>query len=248
VARWTDQTGSFENLLAALGPTIPQNVSASMREWVTQHERITLRRRTSVLIFPTATARDAALSDGIAGRPIGERAILMNPHAPTGQVASSISYSQPPPPTLKVSETGQISIARNTPDLLTEPLLERWAERDGESWKLTAASIAAATKRNQRIEDLLRDLDQRLTQDMPPILRLALKNWANPQTTADLGRLTVLRLPDAETTDALLASKRFALLFAGRAGERILLVERAHLAKLRELLDWNGITIVEIDE
>jgi len=248
VARWTDRSGTLDSLLAALGPSVPQNVAATMREWVTQHERITMRRRANLLKYPTSAARDAALSNGVSGRPIGELFVLLDTAILPQRITTSINYLDPPPATLKVDETGQIDVVRGKPDLLTEPLLDRWAERVGDHWKLTAASVGAAAQRGYRIDDFSREFDQRLTRAIPPVLTVALRAWAGAPAQTELGRISILRLADPNVAQALLASKRFSPLIRGQAGDHILLIERANLTKIRELLQWAGITAAEIDE
>jgi hypothetical protein len=248
VVRWIDRSGTLDSLFAALGPTMPQNVTATLREWATQHERITMRRRASILNYPTAAARDAALSNGIAGRPIGDRYVLLDSADTSIRLTTIIDYLGPPPATLTIEEQGQIQLVRGQPDLLTEPLLDRWAERVGDQWKLTAVSVGEATKRGHRIDDFLRELDQRLIRVVPPVLKLAMRSWAGDPPQVALGRISILRLADPDVANALISSRRFLPLIRGQAGDRLLLIERANLPKIRELLQWAGITAEVIDE
>jgi hypothetical protein len=227
---------------------MPQNVTATLREWATQHERITMRRRASILNYPTTAARDAALSNGVAGRPIGDRYVLLDTADTSIRLTTIIDYLGPPPATLKIEEQGQIELVRGQPDLLTEPLLDRWAERVDDHWKLTAVSVSEATRRGHRIDDFLRELDQRLIRVVPPVLKIAMRAWAGDPAHAAVGRISILRLADPDVANALTSSKRFSQLIHGQAGDRILLIKQANLPKIRELLQWAGITAEEIDE
>lgn len=248
IARWIDRSGTLESLFSALGANVPQNVTATLREWATQHERITMRRRANILSYPSSAARDTAIQDGVAGRPIGDRYLLLDPGSMPEHPATQINYLDAPPLTLKIDEYGVVELARGHPDLLTEPLLDRWAERSGDHWKLTAASVSAATRRGDRVDDFLRELDQRLTRNMPPVMAVVLRAWAGAPAQAELGRISMVRLADANVVTALLASKRFAPLILGQAGEHILLIDKANLENMRELLSWAGISATEIDQ
>jgi hypothetical protein len=146
VARWLNQGETVDGLLTLLGEGIPQNVITSIRDWSGQFERITLRRKVSLLEYPDQGARDKALATGVAGRPMGDRFVLMDTHGvPPNQVQMQIDYQLPPPSVLKITDEGQVSLHYGALDLLGRVLMERWAESEtANTWKLTAASVAAA--------------------------------------------------------------------------------------------------------
>ncbi len=52
-------------------------MAATISEWAGRREQIKLHQRAWLLEFANAAARQRALSDGLAGAPVGERFVLL---------------------------------------------------------------------------------------------------------------------------------------------------------------------------
>lgn len=235
----------LDGLSAGSGMPLPQNVTASMREWAGLRERLTLRRRAALIEYPTQLDRNAALSAGIRGRPIGDRLVLLD-HGPLPTLRDKytiLDYTLPPPRTLAVTEDGVVMLARGTPDLLAPHLLDRWAERTSPvSWRFTAARMRAAAGRGGAgVAGLIDQLDARLVNRLPALLPFTLRAWAGERTPAELGSVTTLQLADSALADALIDSATFAPLLGARLGPTTILVTRDNMEALRQLLSEIGI-------
>jgi Helicase conserved C-terminal domain len=249
VYRALERGVSVDIMLAELasgsGMPLPQNVAASAREWAGLRDRMTLRRRASLIEYPTAEARDAALSAGVLGRPIGARLVLLDPGAPprAGAGLTILDYTLPPPRALSVTDDGVVQVTRGATDLLAPHLLNRWAERDGDGrWRFTAASVRAAAGRGGAgVAGLIDQLSARLTHPIPDLLPFTLRAWAGERTPAQLGEVVTLQLENPDLAEALGESHRFAPLLARRLGRTTFLVRASDVGALRALLAEIGI-------
>ncbi len=249
VARWLNQGETIESLLTLLGAATPQNVVTTIREWSSQFERITLRRKITLLEYASTPARDAALGSSTIGKPLGERFILLDPHSFAPKVSATIDYAQPTPLALKASTDGLVSIARDTLDLVGRAILDRWGEARNRGWQLTAASIAAATQQGYRVEELIHTLEQRIiTRTTPMLLKITLRSWGGNPPNIALGQVILLRFPDSETADAIADGKQFEGLVHERVGPVSFLIAKADVARLTQALAAIGITASPFDQ
>jgi hypothetical protein len=240
------ETGtSAEQLLQVLregaGATLPQNVQATLREWAAQRERIVLRRNVSLLEIPGELR--PALESRLVGTPLGDRFVLLSdsnlalPHI-------HLDYARPLPPCLAATEDGRVTLAKPTPDLLIQAQLDRWAERvDDTTWRLTAASLAAAAKAGGTIASLLALLRERLTHPIPALLEVALRAWAGKAPAVALATVAVLRCSQPDVFAALAGSALLAPFLRGTLAPDVLLVDAARLDELRERLAWAGLGV-----
>jgi hypothetical protein len=236
-------------LAAGAGSPLPQNVVASIREWASQRDRLTLRRAARLLELPDTAARDALLAGGVAGTPMGDRFVLLGGRTTAGLPRhDSVDYSRPLAACLAVTEAGRVHMARPARDLVVRAVLDRWAEpQGGDAWQLTAESIALGSGRASA-NALLVFLEQRLTHAIPPLLAFVLRAWAGERTAARLGRVTVVQFDDPDLAAAVASSQRFEPYVRGQLGTRTLLVDRGMLAGLRQVLSWATFTVDDLDE
>ena len=238
----------LNSLVTGAGVDLPQNVAATLRDWAAQRDKYTLYRYARLLELPTQAARDAILSNGIQGTPVGERYILVREDNSITRKSIKIDYNLPLPPALKVTEDGHVTIVRQSTDVLLKPMLDRWAEPQADgSWQFTPASVASVTKRGGA-STLIHMLDERLTHDIPPVLAVSLRAWAGERIKTSIGRISVLQFEDAQVTEALRNSSRLATYIVGSIGATTLLIKQSNLKKLRTLLAEIGLDAQEIDE
>ncbi|HEU5104097.1 MAG TPA: helicase-associated domain-containing protein, partial [Roseiflexaceae bacterium] len=239
----------LERLQAGAATELPQNVLATIREWAGQREKITLRRATSLLEFADPAARQAALDSGLAGRPVGERFVLLTETKAKYPANAHVDYTRPLPASLVALEDGRIKQVAPAVDLLLQPRLERWAERAEEgSWRLTQSSVAAAIKAKLPIEELFELLRARLTRPMPPLLGVALRAWAGDRPRVELATITVLRCTRPVVFSAIANSPAFKAYLRGTLAPDLLLVDERYLEPLKEQLAWAGLDLADVLE
>jgi hypothetical protein len=247
--RGTTLEAMLEGLQSGAGSPLPQNVAASVREWAAQRDRLTLRRTARLLELPDTAARDALLSAGISGRPLGDRFVLLTSRAAAGLPQhATVDYGRALAPCLTVTEHGRVEIARPARDLVVRAMLDRWAEPQGaDAWQLTAESVALGSGRASA-NALLTFLEQRLTHAIPPLRAFMLRSWAGEQVAARLGRVTVLQFDAPDLAAAVASSEMFAPYVRGQLGTRTLLVDRGALEQLRRLLGGAKFAVAELDD
>jgi hypothetical protein len=237
-----------ERMRAGASAELPQNVFATIREWASQRERITLRRAASLLEFPDAAARQAALEAGLAGTAVAERFVLLaDPWRAANPLATRVDYARPPPASLVALEDGRIKQIGQAADLLLQPRLDLWAERiDQGAWKLTEASVAAAIKARMPIDELFELLRARLTRPLPPMLGVALRAWAGDRPRAELAQVTVLRCARPVVFNAISSSPAFKPYLRGTLAPDLLLVDQRYVEMLKEQLAWAGLDLANV--
>ena len=212
-------------------------------------EQVVLQHRSHLLEFASQAARQDAQKVGVEGRPVGERFLLITPSTWTqyqrpkkpGSIGL-IDYDSPLPQNLCVSETGVITLTEEASDLLIEALLDLWAERRQEGqWQLTRASVSAHVKAGTKINELIVLLTKRCTRRVPPLLELALRNWAGRAKAVELERLAVLHCKNSSVLDAILDSERLRPYLRGRLGEDMLLFDSEQVEEVQEILHWAGL-------
>lgn len=120
----------------------------------------------------------------------------------------------------------------------------QWAERiNPQQWRLTAASVAAAIRAGARLTELTAVLTARLHGAIPPLLGVALRNWAGRPVTVEVVGVTVLRCEQPETLAAIKASKVLKPYIRGELAPDTLLVDTEQVAEFRAHLAWAGLKI-----
>jgi hypothetical protein len=240
--------GLLDGLRAGSATDLPQNVVVELTEWAGLRERMTCYRRASLLEFDNEKARQRAMRDGpfgkkgLKGTLIGERFLLLTDptqysHPPQG--ITRLNYGMALPKCLTASEDGLLQLKSKTRDLLIEAQLTPWVEPTPEGhWRLTANSVRAAIAAKRKPDQLLRLLNERLMAEMPRLLALALRSWAEGGRKVELSQITVLHSYDTLVFEALSGSARFRPFFKGVLYPDIFLVDSTQLEALRQELAW----------
>ncbi len=254
VYRGLESGTSLDDLLSGLqngtAVPLPQNVVVELQGWAALREQIQLRRRARLLEYPDERARQAALAQGLAGTPVGDRFVLLDGSARLpGEIKARLDYGGPLPKCLSVAEDGTLTIAKPARDLLIEAQLDRWAERIAErTWRLTAASVASAVKAGTSIRTLFRQLEERLTRPVPPLLGVAMRAWAGDVHRVELATVTVLRCRLPAVFEAIARSEQLRPYIRGTLAPDLLLVDTQSIDALRERLAWAGIAAADVIE
>ena len=77
----------------------------------------------------------------------------------------------------------------------------------------------------------------------PPLLGVALRNWAGRPVAVEVAGVTVLRCQHAETLAAIKASKTLRRYIRGELAPDVLLIDTAQVAEFEAHLVWAGLKI-----
>jgi hypothetical protein len=244
----------LEELSRGSGRPVPQNVQAEVMDWAARGEQVALHAGIQLLEFADEAARDAALS-GRAGRPIGDRFLLLAPGGDGDADADAegdaglaqaavLDYAAPPQRCLVLAEDGGVELLP-TADLLVEAQLQRLAERvGGRRYRLSAARVAQAA-RALGAEEPLSFLTARALDGVPPLLRLAVRGMTGAQRALSLGTAVVLQCPDPEAARALLESVVLRPYLRGQLAPDVLVLDPdpEAVARVRGLLEGLGVPL-----
>jgi hypothetical protein len=86
-------------------------------------------------------------------------------------------------------------------------------------------------------------LTTRLRHAIPPLLDVALRNWAERPTTVEIASVAVLRCHIPETIAAIKKSQLLKPYILGELAPDTLLVDTRQLEALQAHLAWAGLTI-----
>jgi len=248
VYRGLERGGSLDDFLAALQTgtkvPVPQNVEIDLQQWGKLREQITLRRDTQMIEFADFQSMQTAMNQGLSGKILGDRFLLIEPNTPAidAWIKQTIRYDQPFDRCLKITETGEVTQTKSVKDLLLDTQLQRWMEkRSSKSWALTQASVSKAAQSGHKASDILDFLDARRTDELPPLLRVALTAWAGRPPTLEMADVVVLRCTNADVFNAIAQSERLRSRFVTQLSPDLLLVDRSQLKQLKQDLEWLGI-------
>ena len=252
VYRGLECGGSLEEFLTALRTgakvPVPQNVEIDLQQWGGLREQITLRRETQMIEFADYQAMQTAMNQGVKGKILGDRFLLIDKVTPAIEslIKQKIRYDQPLVRCLKIGETGEVTQTKSVHDLLLETQLQQWMEKGAnKTWALTQASVAKAAKAGNKASDILDFLEARRTDELPPLLKVALTAWAGRPPTLEMAEVIVLRCTNWEVFDAIARSEFLRSRFVARLSPDLLLVDRSQLKKLKQDLEWLGIQPLE---
>ena len=252
VYRGLECGGSLEEFLTALRTgakvPVPQNVEIDLQQWGGLREQITLRRETQMIEFADYQAMQTAMNQGVKGKILGDRFLLIDKVTPEIEslIKQKIRYDQPLVRCLKIGETGEVTQTKSVHDLLLETQLQQWMEKGAnKTWALTQASVAKAAKAGNKASDILDFLEARRTDELPPLLKVALTAWAGRPPTLEMAEVIVLRCTNWEVFDAIARSEFLRSRFVARLSPDLLLVDRSQLRKLKQDLEWLGIQPLE---
>ena len=237
----------IDRLQAGSQADLPQNVLVELSEWASLRERLILHRSSRLLEYPSAKALQAGLAQGVTGRVVVERFLVLDEQSvPHISAQTIIDYAGPPLKNLSVTEMGTIHLKPGSHDLLTPAQLSQWAIQLSETeWQLTSASVSQALQSGQKINDFLSFLQNRLSHSLPQLLNIALRSWAGEPFSAELKSVIILRCPRDEIFKALIHSPMIIPTLRGFIRPDLIFVKAQGLDSLRQQLNWLGWKISE---
>jgi hypothetical protein len=245
----TTLAGVLDGLQAGFHNVLPQNVMVELREWAALRERITLHFKTSLLEFPTARDLQEAIAQGLAGKPVGERFLLLEKDGAdqaqaVGQAVTRINYAQSLPKHVTIGENGKIYVRHSSHDVIIHAQLDQWAVRRSDfEWQLSADSISAQVRLGRKITELLGLLKERSTAPLPSLLEIALRSWAGEKHQVELDAVIVLHCPQEQLFQAILTSQMMRPFLKGYLPPNLLFIDKEQVEAFRAQLDWLGCAV-----
>lgn len=183
--------------------SLPANVAQSLADW---------SRKRDALVVRGGVAVGANLPEGqdvLRGRAVGKRFVLASARA-AGKEAQAVriaAESAVPPRNWMINEYGVVS-PEEPMSLIGGARMRRFAVSSGNSWRITRESVRAARELGITSDQILAWLEAHLSQELPPVLAAAIRNWAGARAKSFLGDVVLLQVDDPKAFDALRRSAR----------------------------------------
>jgi len=246
----TELDSLIQQLQLGAGKVLPQNVLIELQEWGRLREQIALHYIANLLEFTTTTERDNALQQGLPGKAIGERFVMVKPTRTMQQwVNHTVDYQKPMPRCLSINEGGLIKIKRDYHDLLLDAQISKWAEaKTNRIWHITEHSVKKAISAKGEINELFNLLDERLLiRKLPAFLDVALQNWGKKKKAViSVTNITVIRCTDPDLYRAITYSRKLKPYIKGTLGTDLLLIDNDNLTEVTKVLAWAGLDITDM--
>lgn len=232
---------------------LPPGVARTLSDWAGRRERLAVRLNASVIEFPDAAPRDAALSTGkVKGTAIGERFILTDQKEQSLKsklpLGGAISYEPQPPRSLMVNDDGTVLIAPAQHDLLIAGELSAYAEPGSTPsfWRITRASVSAARDRGWTADEIINRISRRSALAPPQFLQYAIQAWCGNKTAPGPTAMTappLLQTSNPEVAEAICQCSFLRPHLLARIGPCAVLVKHESVKSLGKLLTEYGFTV-----
>jgi hypothetical protein len=215
---------------------LPANVDRMLSEWAGKRESMVLRTKVGLALGPAET--------GVRARALNTGAYLLP--SMEAQAAKEfagwivLDHEDKLERTWSADELGGVTICRA--DSVSVLRLSRIAERTEAGWQITRQSIDRARAGGMTVDQILGWLGEHLTGEVPPLLEIAMRNWAGRQGIA-LGPVQLLRVRQAQAREALLLSATFQPFLAGYIPPEWLIIHGDRLSEARALLERLGFKV-----
>ncbi|MGQ9840973.1 MAG: helicase-associated domain-containing protein [Anaerolineae bacterium] len=241
---------------------LPQNVARSLEEWQVAFEQITVRPAVGWIEVAGPELAEELLS-------LPElQAALIKRVTPTGLMVQADKIAAVEKALLAAGELplrirrantvrsgsvivtaeGQVLPAGPLTDFYTRVVLAQFAERSGEGWHITPATVAHAAGRGMDAAAILSHLADLAQTKIPETLQTQIKTWSRHYGTARITTLTLVQFRDHETLDELRQDPELMRLlqpFHPEAKLGLATVATQHREKLKTLLAARGMEIWE---
>ncbi len=211
------------------GSGLPANVSQSLAEWSRKREALVVRSEVAVQFFRDDQER--------RGQALGPHLSLASPRVAC-KVAKDLGVgteSKAAGKEWKFDEHG-VMAPRVPMSIVGKARLQRFARLIEGVWKISAESVRAARDRGIGAGQILDWLAAHATDAVPPVLAVAIRNWASGRGRAFLGHVVLLQISDASASDALRASERLRPFLRGMLAPGVLVVTEEGRKEATKLL------------
>jgi hypothetical protein len=237
---------------------VPPNVRRSIEEWGAQIERVTLRRETPLLHARDAAALDALYADPELAPLLGRRvapAVALVSSAQLLQLGERLAARGHLPaldegpgaaagPQVDVDAHGRLTFRQHLPSVYVLRAVRRFADGDGEDFRLSATSLRRAAKAGLTADDVLAELERLHAGALPEAVAALVRRWTKDWGRGALFETTLLQVEQPDTLADLLADPQVRPLIQPLPGAPTLaLVRPEAVERLRELLGGFGMAV-----
>lgn len=190
-----EQGLDLNDLLAGLEAGSATPLAPAMRrtiqDWAARRERLVMHQNATLLEYPSAAERNAALKKG--GAAVGETFLLLDKGQSVPRGTATLKYDAPPSKPLIFKESGEF--APDGPlDLMGRALLAGRVTADQRGLYRFVPPSSGLYPRN-----LIVELEARSSKRLPDSLRFQLSVWTGLTPSPTLANLTIVQHPQAQT-------------------------------------------------
>jgi hypothetical protein len=243
---------------------LPQNVSRTLQEWQTIHERIKIHRRSSLLQAADETLLDQLLHDprvnaSFAARP-DKAIVLVTPRQ--GEIEELIrnlqaigyppartrSASQKPRPSFSIDEAGQLRFTTVLPSIYLYEQIDPFTGQDEQGrYFVTQSAVQEALAGDMTVEDILERLRTLHLGPLPRWVEIKVRAWGRYYGNAAVQTVTLIQVKDEKTLQELLSEPEIGDILAPFSpnGNKALAIVTSDMDALRQVLAERNIAIKE---
>lgn len=219
------------SLEAASGRPLPQNVAVSLESWSSGFGGIRLLLGHSLHSFDKPAEKAKFLREYPQAVPV-EGLYALLPHQPRSfPKVPRIDYLKPLAPCVNISEDGTIEL-REEADLLVASEVAQVADRVGEHWQISRASVQRA---NWKKERMVKWLEER-TFDLDPVIASRILGWSGVFAPAALVQAELLELSGGGDLLSLMTLPEIRALILGVLPPNILILKSGVRSEVEALL------------
>jgi hypothetical protein len=259
--RWTSSR-IIDTLNDMSDTPLPQNVSRTLIEWQTIHERIKIHRHGALLQAADGTLLDRLMQDprvsaSFAARPDDTVALIVPRQGETEELVRNLqtvgyppartrSASQKPRPSVAIGDVGEL---RFTIDLPSIYLFEQIAPFTGQDeqgrYFLTQSAVQEAISGGMTVEDILGRLRALHLGPLPRWVEIRVRAWGHYYGDVAVQTITLVQIKDEKTLHELLAEPELEGILRPFAlnGDKALAVATSDLDALRRAFAERNINV-----
>jgi hypothetical protein len=241
------------------GAELPANVARTLEEWQTQHERIVIHPKVTLMHGDAKLIEqlEKEMKGAITMRPMPDVALVKN-HQFIPKIADRLRTWETWPVinlkpvaqsnSVQVTESGEVRFINRLPSLYLHGHLAAFAEQDQDAYRITPASVQRAVRNGMTAPEILRRLETVNLGGVPEKLARSIRAWAKHYGSASLTPVVLLQMNDESALKELLADVEVGKLmkrFSSNQGGAYATVLPENVAKLRKLLIERGVDLKE---
>lgn len=233
--------GEIREFLAEHSKTgLPANVAQSLAEWTRKHEALVIR--TGVTLQGCSTELDEnLLGQGKAQKVGGHFVLLPHSSTPSRQHACVWDHQSQPRPSWEFNEEGFVHTGKGA-DVVALARLSQFADPGSGGWQITATSVRRARARGIPVEQILNWLDAHQRSESPPLVEMAIRNWAG-RAVVFTGPLLMMQVPQPQACAAIRTSERFRPLLVDTLPPDWFIIHPEKRGEVVQLLQDLGFTV-----
>ena len=245
--------------------SLPQNVERTLEEWQSLHERITIRRKASLLQAVDSQtmdrmAKNPSIHPHLVSRPGETVAIISALPSKTDELVHALQEAGYPPartrspedanhPSLTIDEDGQMHFVAALPSIYLFEQIAPFTGKDEQGRTfLTQSAVQGAIEQGLGIQEILGRLQQVHLGPLPRWVEIKIRAWGHYYGNAAMETVTLVQIQDEKILVELLAEPELqGLLSAFKPSKSKVLawVSMENIDSLREILAERGMRLKE---